>query len=944
MASNEIYRYGEEPTHLSLRERLRQSRLEKAVAREAARAKEAASAQTPISPVISEEIFDVNDNCRNCDAASQTEFSVSPSSVRIELSQSLSEQIANAGNRELRDLVVKLIARCSGAREVAEDYFRENGFRDDESEKEGDAGDGEEDQREEDEEPVISARKRSSSSVLRLQVLEDSQESIHRDELDPNSTCPSPQLSDDSRDLGYISGGDNSTSGTVVHDVGVVQPSSISARRSEDYRKEGLEFIPRDDSNFDTTIDLRTTQLSADDEARPEHSVGIVQASNHSLSDGYNLFDVPAASVTTTSLKDAEINVSSLESSHEPSESQAFSKEIENECEKPIPEEKSRNSHTTPWLALILAEPENCPCDVDIQKDHESERDIDSKTSDQHALPDNKTIGGNVQEDGLVSREGGSVSPENGPVNHSGNFTPDLEDRGSVDASSENGTLIFATASKSYTDMGTKHMEGDLPIVDAISEHSTPISAPTSNSHNDIHTEHAEEGPQTVDEISECITAIPLHYSESHSDMDTERISKDQAHQVIIIDPNLDHDEEETESGLIPSSHYICETCRQPCALLQGHTINIADTQATTCLHCIARAAYQQATGCPTLRFRLDDSIRGESPACSRLSTPLPSARPSVESLSRLGTPFQSEPIAEKDFGMAGMDATSQTPQSNSASPKVFGQEEPISPQEDVVIETYIKGDQLVNGFQADMVNQSSNGIQPTEECRFNERDKDTIIVKLPANFDSELSNSRWRKRKRHTKLDDTGSLEDNVSSPIPPKRRRGRPSKNFRVDTELLPQNPISPSLPLPNLKRRRGRPPGSKNRSKLGTWPDQGRSDVSMDRCTADTETNPQSRTSTSHAFNADGPEGTPEKFHESADITYPTASTPPESPYTGPLPHRLSTAPSNQHPPKLTVYSDDKAEFATLRQSELGKSLLRDDEGIVATSGNVIPGSTF
>jgi hypothetical protein len=841
MAPIETQPSREEPVHLSLRERIIQARLQKAAAREAAReAVSAQSLQTPTSPVVSGSKLDT----RHGPTTASHSASPVPPDVHIEVSESLTEQIVNAGNERLRSLVEKLISQCPGAKELAVSFFHENGSGDDESEEDeetGDLIDEEDDQRKEDHADLsrigFSSR---GSSLLTFEAAEEPQEHEDHDEPDRHSNRLSPQISHTSRDLGHVSDADQSTSGITTEDPGIVQTSTTSKEQSADHENAGLESFSGVDNStsINTAKDIGTTQISADNEAISEHPAGKAQVP-HTASDGYSRDDGPSASVTTTSLKDDETTFSSLRFSHKPSESRAVLKEVENECEGSVDKGDLLKVYATSRFAFTLAGPGNFPYDVisnrNIDEPKNTENERDSNISEQRILPYREITREEAQE-------------------HDSNLLQDAP-------------VNRLTNSKSYLE--------DPKVVDAINEHNTPIPASSFESCTNIDTEHMDEG----------------------------QVGNDTA-----VDHVSSTDEEEFESEHIISSHYLCESCRKPCALPQGYAINAANPLAITCLYCTARAAYQQATGRPAVRSRTGGSSRGESPAFSRFSTPLPSAHSSGESLSPLGTPAQSTQDAENSIMTADIDEATQPPRSVSAPPKTVDQEEHNQLQGDMTIETYVTGDQLVN--------ESSTDIKSAEDRQFNERDKDTIVVEVPPYFDSEPPTSHWRKRRKHADLKNNGGSEDINSSPMPAKRRRGRPLKNFHVEIELLPHQVTS--SPLPKPKSKRGRPLGSKNRPKSETWVDQVRSDISTDGRAADT----QSRRSTSPMFEKEMSEGIA------------LASTAPQFPRMTPLEHRRSATPSNQTFPELAVYSADEAEYTTLRQSEQGQR--RDYEYITATAG--------
>jgi hypothetical protein len=860
MAPTEIYPSGEEPVHLSLRERIIQARLQKAAAREAARlaAREAASGQylqIPTSPAVSESKLD---NRNGSTTASHSESLGVPNAC-IEISESLSEQIVNAGNQRLRSLVEELISHCPGAKELAVSFFDENGPGDGESEEDEETADlinGEDEQHKLDDVNLFRTRSTSlGPSPSTLEGVEAPQETADHDDPDHHSNCPWPQPSHGSRNFVHVSGVGKSTYGITTEGPDIVQTSTTSKKQLEDHGDAGLEFISEVDNStaINTTNDLGTPQFSADNQATSDPAEN-AQVSQYSPSDSYGRGDGLSASVTTTSLKDDEATFSSLRSSHEPSESRVVSREVEDECEESITEGDISEVYATARFAFTLVGPGNYPYDIvsnrniDNQKNKGNERD--SIISDQRTLVYRETAGDEAQEN-----ESGLL--EDTPVNRLSNSTSNPD---------------------------------DSKTVDAISDHSTPIPASSS--------------------------------FENHIDRDTEHAYEDNFDKYITVDHISSTNEEVSESERNIISDYLCESCRKPSALPQGYAINAANPQTIICLHCTARAAYQQATARSPPRSRMGGSSSGGSPAFSRFSTPLPSTRSSGDSHSQIGTPVQSPPIVEDSVSTADIDEATQPLRSFPASPKAVGQEKPRQLQGDIPFETNLAGDKLARGLQIDTANKSSTDINSVDESQFNERDKDTIIVEVPSYFDSEPPTSHWRKRRKHTDTESKPDSEDLGFSSMPAKRRRGRPLKTFRVEVQLLPQQ--SKSSPLPKPKGKIGRPLGSNNRPKSWIRADQGRSDISPDGRASDTEINVRSRRHTSPVFEED----------KSGDIQ-PALMAPKSQPIT-PLEHHLSVIPSNRTFSDLAVYSADEAEFAALRQSELGQELRRDYEYIAAIAG--------
>ncbi|KAB8300888.1 hypothetical protein EYC80_002816 [Monilinia laxa] len=266
--------------------------------------------------------------------------------------------------------------------------------------------------------------------------------------------------------------------------------------------------------------------------------------------------------------------------------------------------------------------------------------------------------------------------------------------------------------------------------------------------------------------------------------------------------------------GNVTSSHYNCDSCRKPIVLPEGFVVSLESPAPTTCLHCQTL----KASGIIRRRFgaRFRSDINMEVPAKRKNG--------------------QSSP------GQVRHDVTENSHAPAQVSEIVSGRLEPptdsfLEPSPEVRPASGLEHLQQSTTLQKVDDNLDETPAS-TDRHRGNKKDEhleDTIVVESPARHvsaNADLSSSQIltdgkslpRKRKAE-------KIEDEAfdSFPTGPKRRRGRPLKNWcEVLPDSSPTSSPQPSMPMTNpssqvtsASKKRGRPLGSKNRPNLDELP---------------------------------------------------------------------------------------------------------------------------
>ncbi|KAI9642676.1 hypothetical protein NHQ30_008407 [Ciborinia camelliae] len=358
-------------------------------------------------------------------------------------------------------------------------------------------------------------------------------------------------------------------------------------------------------------------------------------------------------------------------------------------------------------------------------------------------------------------------------------------------------------------------------------------------------------------------------------------------------------EDEYAELANITSSHYNCDSCRKPIVLPEGFVVTPEDPPPTTCLHCTTRKASRIA------RRKL--GARGRS----NISTEIPTSRADAQS-----------PYNQVGHGTKNPQTPGQT--SNNISNIL----QPPSNQSPELFQ------QLPPGPVPGHLEQFSTPIQAVER-NFGEAPKDTelrrgpnikdeniedtIVVDIPTWRNSEtppcsasqpLAENQSLPSSKKRKIEE---IDGEIIYPFPigPKRRRGRPLKNyFAILSDSSPISPRQVSTPVstpgatsllnPSSQgtpsgKKRGRPLGSKNRFKS-----EARQPNSLDRL--DRRAALKSQELTKSLLNAP-PDFMPDVTYYSGSPShnmpshFDTKSIVPESRATSDLDFSLTTTPSQQ-----------------------------------------------
>lgn len=299
-------------------------------------------------------------------------------------------------------------------------------------------------------------------------------------------------------------------------------------------------------------------------------------------------------------------------------------------------------------------------------------------------------------------------------------------------------------------------------------------------------------------------------------------------------------DSEEDEYGFLdnmPSSHYNCDSCRKPIVLPEGSIISLMSPAPTTCLHCKTR----KAAGITRRRLGVGSrsSIVAESPIPeinnqhSSGQADQPVTETSSQSLRHVAEIPASPPEAPSEPLPESLPEPLPEPV-----PEPLRESRPkpsAEPPRQPLIENI---EQLSHSIEIE-------GTDSGETPRVfgsgdggnikQEHHRDNVIVELPGWPSSaspclpanQLSIESQIFPKCHKRKVEYIEGEAIYSSPIGPKRRRGRPLKNYHAI--ILDSSPVGSSQTSTPTSRqssqvclsgkKRGRPLGSKNRVKSET-----------------------------------------------------------------------------------------------------------------------------
>ncbi|KAF7855437.1 hypothetical protein EAF04_010180 [Stromatinia cepivora] len=292
--------------------------------------------------------------------------------------------------------------------------------------------------------------------------------------------------------------------------------------------------------------------------------------------------------------------------------------------------------------------------------------------------------------------------------------------------------------------------------------------------------------------------------------------------EAMVSAESTDSEEDEyVDLANIISSHYNCDSCRKPIVLPEGFIVSLENPAPTTCLHCKTR----KASG--ITRRKLGARAR------SIISTEVPTSE----------TDNQSPPSQVGHRGTENSETPNQLPRTvpDSFEPLSVSFSEPLPEQSPEPLPESVLGvlEEPIISVEAGEKDSSETSQDPRlgegDDIKYEDRE-DTIIVEIPAWHSptgrrlptsqtpaNGQSSSSLGKRKVQ-KIEG----EAVYSSPIGPKRRRGRPLRNYQailLDSSPASSSPVSTpasnqSTQVTPAVKKRGRPFGSKSRVKLETW----------------------------------------------------------------------------------------------------------------------------
>ncbi|TGO61564.1 hypothetical protein BCON_0026g00080 [Botryotinia convoluta] len=299
-------------------------------------------------------------------------------------------------------------------------------------------------------------------------------------------------------------------------------------------------------------------------------------------------------------------------------------------------------------------------------------------------------------------------------------------------------------------------------------------------------------------------------------------------------------DSEEDEYGFLdnmPSSHYNCDSCRKPIVLPEGSIVSMMSSAPTTCLHCKTR----KAAGITRRRLGVGSRSRivAESPIPEINNQPSPDQ--ADQYVTETSSQF-SRPVAETSAPPP--EAPSEPFPESLPEPLRESRPDPLpvpltEPLSESPREPLIKNiEQLSHSIE---IEDSDSGETPRVSGSGDggnikqEHHRDTVTVELPEwpssaspclpakqlSANSQISPKGMKRKVEYVEG------EAIYSYPIGPKRRRGRPLKDYHaIVLDSSPAGSSQASTPTSRGSsqvglsgKKRGRPSGSRNRVKSET-----------------------------------------------------------------------------------------------------------------------------
>ncbi|ESZ89879.1 hypothetical protein SBOR_9738 [Sclerotinia borealis F-4128] len=282
---------------------------------------------------------------------------------------------------------------------------------------------------------------------------------------------------------------------------------------------------------------------------------------------------------------------------------------------------------------------------------------------------------------------------------------------------------------------------------------------------------------------------------------------------TVNAEPTSSEEDEYADVANIPSSHYNCDGCRKPIVLPEGFFVSLENPAPTTCLHCQTR----KASGITRRKF----GARARPDLDNDLSTSTTDNQFPPSQVGHDGTEDSQTPGQTLGTALDRLESPS------------LSVSEPFPNPHPGPVPGFLE--QFSTPVQAEV----RNFGETSPNCRLcqggnvkEEHVNDTIVVEIPAwhhhaspwlsttqtPTDRQLLPSLGKRK--------VEKIEGEVIYPYPigPKRRRGRPSKNFpAILIDSSPTSSPSASTPVPNLNsqetptvKKRGRPLGSMNKFK--------------------------------------------------------------------------------------------------------------------------------
>ncbi|TGO57399.1 hypothetical protein BOTNAR_0202g00030 [Botryotinia narcissicola] len=303
-------------------------------------------------------------------------------------------------------------------------------------------------------------------------------------------------------------------------------------------------------------------------------------------------------------------------------------------------------------------------------------------------------------------------------------------------------------------------------------------------------------------------------------------------------------DSEEDEYDFLdnmPSSHYNCDDCRKPIVLPEGSTVSLMSPAPTTCLHCKTR----KAAGVTRRRLgaRSRSSVVAESPI-SEISNRLLSDRvdqPVTETSIQSSRPVAetSAPIPEACSEQLPESLLEPLPESLRESPpdplpeplsKPLSESPREPPIED--IEHLSHSIEIEESESGEMPQDSESGDRSNIKMEYHRGTFTAELPRWPSSASPCLSTNQFSANSQTSPKGMKHKVEyiegeAIYSCPIGPKRRRGRPLKDYHaIVLDSSPAGSSQASTPTSRQSsqvglsgKKRGRPFGSKNRVKSET-----------------------------------------------------------------------------------------------------------------------------